>query len=88
MKASKGFKSMRDHLNAFSKAVSGKPYQSDMTILHDNGHLERGAGHKKRTNVMFADFAKTPARDTKMYHLSDGYNLELGKHEETYQLQR
>ena len=54
-----------------------------MTIKTDPAFIEK-LSHRKRSNVTYANFAKNSGRDNLMYHLSDGYNLNAKKDEETF----
>jgi len=45
-----------------------------MPVSTDAAFFEK-LSHRKRTNVSYVDFAKNKGRDNKMYHISDGYNL-------------
>ena len=48
----------------------------------DAAHMEKLA-HHKRSNVTYSNFSKSLGRNNKMYHLSDGYNLEK-REDDTY----
>lgn len=55
-----------------------------MAVHTDPAFIEKLA-HRKRTNVTYADFAKSQGReDNLVYHISDGYNLNQRKGDETY----
>ena len=65
---------MSDHLQAFNKAIYARPLTQRLPVATDAAYMEK-LSHKKRTDFSLADFAKTRGRDNKMYHLTDGFNL-------------
>ena len=73
-KRSQKFKSMSDHLQFFNKTLNQKALQSHMPVKTDSAFFEK-LSHHKRTNISYVNFVKNKGRDNKMYHLSDGYNL-------------
>ena len=72
---------MSDHLQALNKTLYSKAFSNRMPVATDAAFQEKLA-HKKRSNVTYSDFARNQGRDNKMYHLSDGYNLNK-KEDET-----
>ena len=73
---------MGDHLQHFSKKISKAPFVSAMPISTDPAFHDK-LSHRKRTNVSFVNFGRNLGRDNKLYHISDGYNLNK-REDETY----
>ena len=76
------FKSMGDHLQYFSKKITKAPFVSAMPISTDPAFQDT-LSHRKRTNLSYVNFGRNQGRDNKVYHISDGYNLNR-REDETY----
>ena len=65
--------------------MNRQPFNSKEMAVHTDAAFIEKLAHHKRSNVMYADFGKTRGReDTLVYHISDGYNLNRRKEDETY----
>ena len=64
--------------------MTNKPFNTSMPIGTDAAFIENLSTYK-RSNVAFGDFAKNKGReDNLMYHISDGFNLNKTREDQTY----
>ena len=78
---------MSDHLQRHSKSISinRQPFNAKGIAVHTDPAFMEKLAHHKRSDVMYADFGKTRGReDNLVYHISDGYNLNRRREDETY----